>query len=1470
MLQKEVFPKLERLCEQFGAKFQAIDLRWGVRDEAQLDHKTLEICLSELKRCMELTPRPNFLIMLGNRYGWRPLPTEVNKTEFENILAYYQNHNRTGFELLQEWYKEDLNRISPTYCLQPRVGDYVEPNSWNLVEQSLRLIFDHAITELSLHKQDVGNYMISATEHEIKTGAFQQENAKEHVFAFFRELPHLPSDNRARDFRDFTTAGFVDDVSEQRVEQLKQSIRSFLPEENVKTYQVNWQEDGIDASYLRQFAKDVIEQLQPIIEKECQQIEQTSLVHIERDRHEQFAFERVRHFIGRDDLFDQVMRQVEKTSSPLMLWGASGSGKTAFAAELARRLKLTVANAHVIQRFVGASAFGTNTEELLESLLVELRPEEEEKIISLTEIDDLVALLRESLKEKASEESPIYFVIDALDHLTDAHFLPQWVINELPEHVHWVVTVADDSEAYTVAKGIIAQGNQMKLGPLSEKEARTLLQNWLLEQSRTLQDDQYKLIIEAFRNCPLPLFLKLAFEEARHWKSYSTNVEIQPTIRGIIGQFLRRIADDSNHGPVLIRNVFGLLAASRSGLDESELLVLLSNTEEVMEDFHSRSKHDYADDHLPPVIWARLFNELEPYLIEKNESGTIVYSFYHRQLETMVREIYLRDEFNQRLADYYYDKPTHMDRENRIPNLRKVAELPFQLYRTSDTVRFEEVLTNLEFLQAKFTAALSHDLLHDFSLLKQLAQDNKYPINKVADFDQFCRVRHQLLLQYPEQLKVFGLQRPKDTYVFKEVVRWFEERDLPYLIGYETEIYEDKLLHNFKLPDDEASLCRIHPNGKQLIVISKDLIRLWDIHTGDEVFQYHPQLGEIQAIDIAYESNRIAVVGKKGLKVVEASSYKVLHDSSYDKELSDVAIHPSGDYLAIDYDHGNVLIRTINQEEDFFIKKVRRSIYKIKWHPSKRILAIWFENDEIHVWDVDEKVRLHILSSDFLFEHAHPSDYYDLVFDPIEPILYSSNHNGLTLWDMELGVRLNSTVGLQKGSHLIDQGRIYSIMLNQQVKVWDFNRSCYFSKEQKFFQFHKDATIHNGLLAVLSLENTVTIWDLSTLRAVLDSDPVKMIEDSFLWVFEPILSTIASSLNVNFFRSKSSVTGDIVNVMERKVSGYHNVLDQKVLSVDVSPTRSYVSTGHLGSYLQVTNRRDGSIVQFKPPNTGLITLSDWSWDESLIFYSTISTAWVMTTKGKLKKTLRTKATFIEGSWSPTSKQLLVLTTDGEVQLIDFNMESTHKWQLEVDDCKHMIASWSNSGGYFVLSYEKVFLLYELSELNVEPTLIVKGDLTEPVHKIFWNESDHELVLINDKLEALIFIITDGEIQSAFDIVAQEEREKYKDYYDRIISIPSERVPELRAVIQQGNGKVANIETIVESLPFQVLTAWNSNQRKVAFAYGHWVTVIFLDDLSKRTHWYEGDGIFHIRWEKDHLSILTGDELVEKEIVLVDG
>src|ERR1039457_1524975 len=89
-LQREVFPRLRQLCLSRGLRFQAIDLRWGISEEAGRDNRTMRICLRELRRCQQDRPKPNFLILLGDRYGWRPLPEIIPAALFQKPAAQLQ------------------------------------------------------------------------------------------------------------------------------------------------------------------------------------------------------------------------------------------------------------------------------------------------------------------------------------------------------------------------------------------------------------------------------------------------------------------------------------------------------------------------------------------------------------------------------------------------------------------------------------------------------------------------------------------------------------------------------------------------------------------------------------------------------------------------------------------------------------------------------------------------------------------------------------------------------------------------------------------------------------------------------------------------------------------------------------------------------------------------------------------------------------------------------------------------------------------------------------------------------------------------------------------------------------------------------------------------------------------------------------------------------------------------------------
>ena len=113
-LQENVFPTLRKLCMEHRFRFQAIDLRWGVSEEASRSHETMRICLQEIKRCQKVTPKPNFIILLGDRYGWQPIPEEIPENEFKQIKEVIKKQ------------KKDFDKID---------GEVSELNAKNLLEK---------------------------------------------------------------------------------------------------------------------------------------------------------------------------------------------------------------------------------------------------------------------------------------------------------------------------------------------------------------------------------------------------------------------------------------------------------------------------------------------------------------------------------------------------------------------------------------------------------------------------------------------------------------------------------------------------------------------------------------------------------------------------------------------------------------------------------------------------------------------------------------------------------------------------------------------------------------------------------------------------------------------------------------------------------------------------------------------------------------------------------------------------------------------------------------------------------------------------------------------------------------------------------------------------------------------------------------------------------------------------------------
>jgi hypothetical protein len=118
-----------------------IDLRWGVTTEASLDQRAVAICLEEVDRCLAVTRRPYLMLLLGDRYDWRPPPATVTGACSEQLRAAMADQDA---QLVDLWYVEDRNAVPSVYRLQPRRGRYIMEDAWQLVERALHDVLQRA------------------------------------------------------------------------------------------------------------------------------------------------------------------------------------------------------------------------------------------------------------------------------------------------------------------------------------------------------------------------------------------------------------------------------------------------------------------------------------------------------------------------------------------------------------------------------------------------------------------------------------------------------------------------------------------------------------------------------------------------------------------------------------------------------------------------------------------------------------------------------------------------------------------------------------------------------------------------------------------------------------------------------------------------------------------------------------------------------------------------------------------------------------------------------------------------------------------------------------------------------------------------------------------------------------------------------------------------------------------------------
>ena len=246
-LQRHVFPKLGQLCAERSSRLQVIDLRRA------FNQPMMKLLLRELDRGATTQVRPLMLVLLGERYGWRPLPEAIPAPEFE-VLCQRLRGEPSRLQLLQDWYSPEPRGRG--FLLKAREESLRDFAIWEAkVERPLREVLLRHVPKMSLSRWDALKYRASVTEREMVTMANHPQGGPERVFVFERSIENLkdcvaelPDNGHARAYLDVDEAGFFDVAAHRELKRVKRAIGTRMPPQH--RFKARWTGDGISTEHL--------------------------------------------------------------------------------------------------------------------------------------------------------------------------------------------------------------------------------------------------------------------------------------------------------------------------------------------------------------------------------------------------------------------------------------------------------------------------------------------------------------------------------------------------------------------------------------------------------------------------------------------------------------------------------------------------------------------------------------------------------------------------------------------------------------------------------------------------------------------------------------------------------------------------------------------------------------------------------------------------------------------------------------------------------------------------------------------------------------------------------------------------------------------------------------------------------------------------------------------------------------------
>ena len=484
ILTQNIYPRLLSYCRENKSNFQAIDMRWGISREYNLENAVLPICLEEIEQCKAYGTFPNFLIMLGDRYGWCPPPYEIVAEELDMILKSATEEEKN---CVLEWYIKDNNSCIPRYSLKKREGIYKEEDEWYKKETELHDILYNLALRSGIDEYNLQKYYTSATEQEIISGLFDDPVAREHVVVLRKDV--APQDSMEEEVR--------------RARLLKKRVCSYVPAEHI-----------IDIDEKGEYQEKVYEILLAEIKERMELYGSVDAHTVEEYLQADFVSDNQKCYYNREEEEEKLAHFLEEYDGKVKcICGESGTGKTSLLSHLVSSCEDSWNYV-----FVGASSKSQNILDNIDYFFWNVKNRGVE-IGTFEKQYDTAVLQFELMLKKLPADRKWKFLVDGLDNVHDLNRLLQGFLSiKVPAHVIVAASFVSPYSLEESRNGLINKVHN--IAKLTQMQPWNILQKKLESVSRTLTEEQKEFVINKIEKNPLPIYVDLVFSIVSKWKSW--------------------------------------------------------------------------------------------------------------------------------------------------------------------------------------------------------------------------------------------------------------------------------------------------------------------------------------------------------------------------------------------------------------------------------------------------------------------------------------------------------------------------------------------------------------------------------------------------------------------------------------------------------------------------------------------------------------------------------------------------------------------------------------------------------------------------------------------------------------------------------------------------------------------------------------------------------------------------------------